>query len=300
MAPSGGLVLAATTTAATGVGPEELADFWPAVVRFGWFLAGFAVVLLVGWFLVAPLVGRTIRRRNRDNPTITEAVIRYVRLFVVLAAVFVGAAVAGYGQFLSNSALVIAAGTLAIGVAGQTVIGSLVSGMVLVLDPEFNVGNYIEWSSGEGEVASITLRVTRVHTPEGKLVTIPNEMLTAEEIARPYGRGRTRVVEHVGLAYEDDIDEALQHLREAATALSQVLDEPGPRAYLDDFGSDEVVVRVHFWIEDPRGKDVFAIRSAYARGVKDRLDGAGITISPASKRDLEGRIEIDRSEPMSS
>ncbi|MDR5671808.1 mechanosensitive ion channel [Halalkaliarchaeum sp. AArc-GB] len=267
-------------------------DFWPHLVPAGWFLGGFAVVFLLGWYIVEPAIARTIRRRNPNNPTIQEAISRYVRLLVIIAAALFGVSVSGYDQFLGNSALVIAAGTLAIGVAAQTVIGSVVSGVVLVTDPEFNIGNYIEWSDGEGEVKSITLRVTRVHTPGGQLITVPNTTLTSETISRPYGWGRYRVVEHIGIAYEDDIDDALDHLRETATELSGVLADPPPQAYVDEFGSDAIIVRVHYWIEDPEHKTTFRIRSTYARAVKDRLERAGITISPASERELRGRIEI--------
>ncbi|WP_423750782.1 mechanosensitive ion channel family protein [Salinirarus marinus] len=282
-----------TATPTPGVGPEQLVDYWPTLVRTGWFFAGFLAVSLVGWFVVAPVVSRTVRRRNRNNPTIQEAVTRYLRVAVLLVAFFAGAGTAGYGQFLGDSALVIAAGTLAIGVAGQTVIGSLVSGLVLVVDPEFNVGNYIEWSDGEGTIQSITLRVTRVVTPNGELVTVPNTTLTGQAITRPYGRGRYRVVERVGIAYEADAEAAVDHLRAAAERLDDVAAEPTPKAYVDEFGSDSVVVRVHYWIANPRQRDVFGIRSAYAQAVKARLEDADITISPASKRDLQGRITVD-------
>jgi small-conductance mechanosensitive channel len=282
-----------TTTPTPGVGVGELADYWPVVVRGAWFLGGFLVVVLLGWFAASPLVARVVRRRNRNNPTIEEAMSRYVRLFAVVLAFFVGAGVAGYGQFISDSALVVAAGTLAVGVAGQTVIGSIVSGLVLVLDPEFNVGNYIEWADGEGTVRSITLRVTRVHTPDGELVTVPNTVLTSQAITRPYGQGRYRIVERIGLAYEADVAEALEHLLAATEGIDGVAEGPSPRVYVDEFGPDSVLVRIHYWVEDPDDRDLFAVRSAYARAVKRRLDGAGITISPASKRELEGRIAVE-------
>jgi len=283
----------ATPTPSPPVGPEGLTDYWPTLIRGAWFLAGFAAVVLLGWFVVEPLVARFVRRRNSNNPTIQEAVSRYVRLLVLVVAFFVAAGTAGYGDLIGNSALVIAAGTLAVGVAGQTVIGSLVSGLVLVADPEFNVGNYIEWADREGTVQSITLRVTRVLTPDGELVTVPNTLLTGQAITRPYGRGRRRVVEHVGIAYEADVSEALDHLTAATAAVDDIVAEPTPKAYVDDFGGDAVVCRVHYWIEDPRRHDIFGIRSAYARAVKRRLDEADIAISPASKRELQGRIEVD-------
>lgn len=281
-------------TTPSGTGPEELFGLWPLVVRTAWFSAGFLTVWLVGRYVLQPAIEQIVRHRNRRNPTIQEAISRYVQLFVVVFALLVGMVFAGYGRVLTSSAIVVAALTLAIGVAGQTVIGSLISGLVLVLDPEFNVGDYIIWENGEGMIRSIALRVTRVQTPNGETVTIPNTLLTSQPITRPYGEGRYRVVELIGLAYEADVDEAMTILSEVASAQDNIVESPSPDVYVTEFGSDAVIVRVHYWIEESqRPSDVFKIRSKYTQEVKTRLEAAGITISPASKRDLQGRIEID-------
>lgn len=271
-----------TATPTPGVAPDELVDFWPPIIRAAWFLGGFLLVVGVGWYVLEPTISRIIQRRNRNNPTLQEAMSRYVHLLVVLIAVLTGAGIAGFGKFLSNSALIIAAGTIAVGVAGQTVFGSIVSGLVLVVDPEFNVDNYIEWGEYEGVIESITLRVTRIQTPDGELVTIPNTALTDDAISRPYGRGRNRIVERVGIDYDADVAEALKALRDVASDVEGVLDDPEPSAYVEEFGSDAIVVRVHYWVGDPRHHDIFDIRSTYARRAKERLEDAGITVSPPS------------------
>ena len=85
----------------------------------------------------------------------------------------------------------------------------------------------------------------------------------------------------------------LAHLRAAAAECDGVRDDPSPAAYVDEFGGDAVIVRVHYWVDDPRRRDPLAVRSAYARAVKERLDRAGIATGPASKRELRGRIEVD-------
>lgn len=103
---------------APGIGPDEPLEFWPLVVRAGWFLAGFVAVFLPGWHVVEPAISRAIRRRTRNDPTLQAAISRYVPLLVPVIGFFVGPGTAGYGRFPSDSALVIAAGTLAIGVAG--------------------------------------------------------------------------------------------------------------------------------------------------------------------------------------
>lgn len=286
------LTLLQTPTATPGVGPEELVDYWPIVVRAAWFSAGVVVVIVVGRFLLRPLVVRAVRGRNRNNPTIQEAVARYFQLLVLLAALVVGAGFAGYSRFLTHSGLVVAAATLAVGVAAQTVIGSLISGLVLVLDPEFNIGDYIQWNGGEGTVRSITLRVTRVQTPNGEFVTIPNTLITGQAITRPYGQHHYRVVDRISVAYEDDLEAVRALLSEAATGLDGVLDAPSPDVFVEEFGADAVVMQVHYWVGDPDGRTVMAARSAYAESVKARFEAAGLTISPATKREIEGRVDV--------
>ncbi len=290
-------VLAVVIPLSTGppeVGPDELVGYWPLVLSALWFSAGFLFVVLLSLFLIQPALKRTLRRRNRNNPTVQNAIVLYFRVVIVLLAVLVGITVAGYGGLLSESALLISAVALAIGVAAQEVIGSIVSGIALVLDPEFNVGDYIEWADGEGVVQSIALRVTRVETPDGELVTIPNTILTSKELIRPYGRGNSRIIQKIKLAYDDDIADTISHLEAVANDIESILSSPQPAVYIDQLGDDAVIVRVHYWIEDPNRRDIFAVRSAYASAVKHRLENAEITISPPAKRDLQGRISVDR------
>ena len=274
------------------LGPDAIAEYWPFVQRVGWFIGAALLVLLPGWYLLVPAVARIVRHRNRNNPTLEQAIARHLRLVVVAIGLAVGTAAAGFSVFLTNSAVVVAAATLALGVAAQSVVGSFVSGTVLVADPEFNVGDYVEWADGEGTIRSITLRVTRVQTPEGELVTIPNDVLTDQEITRPFGHGRFQVIQFVSLSYDDELDDALGRLETAAAELEESLDAPSPKAYVDEFGGDAVVARVHYWIDDPDRRDVFAVRSAYARSVTRRFEEAGLTIAPAAKRDLQGSIEV--------
>ena len=274
-------------------GPEELIVFWPLLVQLGWFLVGFFAVVLLARLVVQPVFARAVRRRNRNNPTLQAAVVLYFRLVVVFAGTLVGVAVAGYGGFLNDSALVISAVALAVGIAAREVIGSLVSGVALVLDPEFNVGDHIEWNGGEGVVQSIALRITRVETIDGELVTIPNTILTAQEVVRPYGRGNHRIVHEMSVSYENNLDEVVGHLTDVADETDRVLTDPSPTAYVDELGDGEVSIRIHYWIIDPTRRDVFAVRSAYARAVKDRLEAVGIDMAPAAERELSGEIDLN-------
>jgi small-conductance mechanosensitive channel len=272
--------------------PDELADADVVLLRTAAFVIGFAIVVALGWGVLEPAISRVVRVRNRHNQTLREAITRYVRLTVVVVGVAVGLSVAGFANLVGNSALVVAAGTLALGIAGQDVIGSLVSGTALVVDPEFNVGNYIRWDGGEGEVTSITLRVTRVRTLDGALVTIPNTTLTDEAIERPFEGGTGRFVQYVEIAYEDDVEAATDLLASIVADVDGVVTDPEPRVGVEDLGDDAVRLAVEYWIDDP-ALNRFPVRSAVARTVLNRFDRAGFELSPAAQRSLEGQLRID-------
>ena len=265
----------------------------PYLVRAAKFLVGFAVVYLLGRYALVTGVSRMVRRRNPNNPTMQEAVGRYTHAVVLVVAVAVAVASAGFSQVLTSSALVVAAGTLAIGVAGQEVLGAVVSGMFLVGDPNFNVGDWIAWDDTEGVVESITLRVTRVRTPNNEVVTVPNTALTANSVTRPYGRDTFRLTERIGLDYDDDVDAGLDLLRETVSDHAAVLDDPTPKAYVEELGGDEVVLRADFWIRNPNRRDVMSVHSGVTRALKERFEAAGFTVSPPAHHDVRGRVAVD-------
>jgi small conductance mechanosensitive channel len=271
-------------------------DLLPRLVRGALFFGGFLVVLLVGWYLVEPALSRLVRSRNPDNPTINEAITRYTRLVVVILALFVGFGVAGFTRVVGGSALVVAAGTLALGVAGQSVIGSLVSGLALVADPQFNIGDYIRWEGGEGEVTSITLRVTRVKTAEGGLITIPNTTLTDESIRHPFEGRTARVTEQIDIAYEEEIDDAIRYLAEAARETEGIRDEPAPDTGIEELGPGAVTLYAEYWVSKPRDR-MRQVRAAYARRAKKLLETGGVELSPPSEHDLEGRLQVENVSP---
>jgi len=148
----------------------------------------------------------------------------------------------------------------------------------------------------EGRVQSIQLRVTRIETLNGELVTVPNTPLTGDAIVRLYGRAEHRIVDRVAIDDDEELAEALHHVTGAAADLDEVRDDPALGADIEELGDDAVVVRVHYWVDRPRPGDVVDIRSSYVRAVKRRLEVADISISPAPEQEPKGRITVDAGE----
>jgi small-conductance mechanosensitive channel len=273
--------------------PSELADYSELFVRAGKFVLAFVAVYLAGRLAVEPAVDEVVRRRNRNNPTIQDAVGRYLNLLVVLVALAVAIAAAGYSQVLARSALVVAAATLAIGVAGQAVIGNLVSGLFLVSDRNFNVGDWIAWGDREGVVEAISLRTTRVRTPDNETVTVPNTDLATTAITRPYGRDRYRVSERIGIGYDDDVEAAMEVLDEIARGHDSILDDPAPRTYLEGFEDAAATVQVFYWLRSPSRQHVMRVRSEFELAVVSRFREEEIDLTTVSNHEIAGSLAIE-------
>mgnify|MGYP000742333245 CR=1 FL=1 len=271
---------------------EMLSTYDQVLSELFWFVVGLVGVYLVGQIVVIPVVAEVVGARNRNNPTIESATRTYLRVLLVGFATLTGVIAAGYGNLLSRSAVIIAAITFVTGIAGQQIFGSLISGTFLVADPDFNVGDWIEWESGEGTIEAIHFRVTRVRTPDNGTIAVPNTELTNGPLRRPFGRDRFRVTEQVFVAYYEDTERALLELRQTAEEGETVLDEPAPTTRVVDLGENAITLQAEFWVADPMDVDIVTVRSDFRRRVKRRFDEAGITLAPPSAQSLSGEISV--------
>ncbi|MFC7074867.1 mechanosensitive ion channel family protein [Haloarcula halophila] len=264
--------------------------FWDVTV----FVVVAAVTVLLARTVVVPLAVRTVRNRNRNNPTLINATKTYLTVASVGVAVLLGLIAAGQARFLLNtdSAILVAALTFTLGVAGQQVFGSLISGIFLVADPDFNVGDWISWPGGEGHVEAVDFRVTRIRTPDNETITVPNTELTNNALTRPFGRDSYRITEDVFVAYGEDTEHALLELQQVATNHDRVAAEPAPATRIVEMGPDNVTIRAEFWIDDPASGDAAEVASAFRRRVKRRFDEEGITLGPPAGRELSGSVTV--------
>lgn len=261
-----------------GVG--GLADiYWGWAVRGATFFAVLLGVYLAGRLLVVPPLVRVVRLRNPKNDTLVDATREYARLAFGVLGVPIAITAAGYGNIIAGSAVVIAAMTLALGVAAQDVIGNFVSGVFLVSDPDFHIGDYIEWDEDHGTVEAIGYRVTRVRTPAGETITVPNATLATSTVHSPFARGRYRMEIPITVPMRDQVP-AKAALTDAARADDRILHQPEPCVHLDEFDGDAAVLATHFWVDDPHQVDLLDVKTEFGERAAEALSEAGV--EPAS------------------
>jgi small conductance mechanosensitive channel len=177
----------------------------------------------------------------------------------------IGAALAGLGV----------AG-IAVGFAAQDSVANTIAGFLIFWDKPFQVGHFVSTQGAYGEVTSITMRTTRIRTPNNTYVVIPNRKIIEDPLINHSMYGHTRVDVPIGIAYKERVDAAREALLAAARADREVLDDPGAEVIVTELGGSSVNLQIRVWIADAAEE-----RGVFARVLeasKRALDEAGIEI----------------------
>lgn len=150
---------------------------------------------------------------------------------------------------------------IAIGFASRDTLANLISGVSIVADAPYKIGDYIVLDTGErGVVSNLGIRSTRLITRDDVEVSIPNAVIGAAKIVNesggPYVRHRIRLP--ISVAYDCDIDKVIETLMGIAADHESVVDEPSSRVRIRGFGDSAINLELLCWIKRPadRGRVV--------------------------------------------
>ena len=167
---------------------------------------------------------------------------------------------------------------IAVGFAAKDTLANLFSGVLILADAPYKIGDYIVLDSGErGMVTHIGIRSTRMLTRDDVELTIPNSIMGTTKIINesggPYKKFRIRV--SVGVAYGSDIDQVKQILFDVAMAEPTICHDPEPRVRLD--------IDLLGWVEEPslRGRVIDILLTT----IYKEFNKQGIEI-PYTKQDI--------------
>lgn len=165
--------------------------------------------------------------------------------------------------------------SIAAGFAFQDILSTLLSGILLIFRQPFVTGDQITVADVYGTVEGITIRETRIRTPEGHLVLVPNKDVYTNNIDVQTNQGHIRTDLAVGIDYDADLEKARELAMDVLTGTDGVLPEPAPQVELVDFGASSMDFMVRFWTSS-RQVEVRATRDRVIQAIKERFDDAGI------------------------
>lgn len=175
---------------------------------------------------------------------------------------------------------------IAIGFAARDTLANLFSGVFIVVDAPYKVGDYINLDSGErGVVTDVGLRSTRLLTRDDIEITIPNAVMANSKIVNESaGQSQQRRLRiKVGAGYGSDADQVVSVLMDIAAEHPDVIGTPAPRVRLRALGDSSLDFELLCWVAEPvlRGK----VTHELLMNVYRRFNSEGIEI-PFPKQDV--------------
>ena len=167
--------------------------------------------------------------------------------------------------------------SLAVAFGAQSIVEDLMSGIFIVLENQYSVGEFVSIDGILGTVNEIGMKTTKVLTESGELMIIRNGSVGT---VINYSRHAQRRFVTVGIAYEENIENAKAVIQHACDIIGErYKDDFDQLPYVQgvtDLADSSVVIRTTFtswnWTQDP-------ISRALRQEIKEQLDNAGVEIS---------------------
>lgn len=216
---------------------------------------GIAIGIIILAWLVIKFIGFLLKRtfKIKKGPEIDRSAksffVTVIKSLLWIAAAFLVAAVLKFD--LTSAAGLLSAVAVALGLALQDLIGCLFSGILLLQQKMIKTGEYISvtntYGSSEGFVENVHLFFTYLRTPQGQIITIPNNSMTKATITNYSRLGKRRIDYDVGVAYDTDIELAKSVLKDIMDTDERIIPDEDKQVYVVKLDSYSVLLRFRCW-----------------------------------------------------
>ncbi|MBJ7311110.1 mechanosensitive ion channel family protein [Rugamonas sp. CCM 8940] len=229
------------------------------------------VVLLMLALWAGTALDERLMKVQGMNSNLRVVLARMGRAILIVVAVLASLSLVG----IDLTVLSVFGGALGVGLGLglQKIASNYISGFVILLDRSLTIGDMITVDKYSGKVTQINTRYTVLQGLDGVESIVPNEMLVSGAVQNSSLSNKMLWIStNVSVAYDTDLDFALELLEKAAASVERVSSTQPPSAQLLSFGADGLDLRVGFWISDPengRGGVTSDVNRAIWRALKD-------------------------------
>ena len=239
-------------------------------------LLGIIVILIVGKILIIVLrrfFRSVLRRSKKINDLMAQFLLKVVsvlgwmvvllivldQLGVNLAPIIAGLGVTGF----------------ILGFAFQESIGNLLSGVMIVLNSPFRIGDYVDVGSFGGTVKDMDMMCVTLATPDNKRVILANKLVWGQAIINYSYTENRRVEMGVSIAYGSDIEKTKALIWEILNSYPEILSDPVASVEVDKLNSSAVDLVVRPWTKPA---DYWIVYFRFQQEVLEKFKAAGISI----------------------
>lgn len=176
-----------------------------------------------------------------------SSILALVRLVIVIAGVLL--AVAASGISIDKFTVVLGALSVGIGLGMQNIVSNFVSGIILIFERPFQIGDYVELADKKGRIRDIGIRASRMITSQGSEVIIPNGDLLSNRLVN-WTSSDTYLKTELTLkvSAETDLNTIQNIITHEVDQLDGALKNRPPEIVVTAIGADAVELKVVVWI----------------------------------------------------
>ncbi|PEN09227.1 mechanosensitive ion channel protein MscS [Longimonas halophila] len=238
-------------------------------------LAGIAfLIFYTAYRLVDSALFQILNRSERVEAGLQNLLLKSYR---VVAVVLISIIVLGQlGVDVTALVAGLSIAGIALGFAARDSLENFISGVTILVDEPFVVGDYIEVEDQYGQVDEITLRSTRIRTVRNEIMVLPNTFMITNRLINHTKRNTIRVDVDFGIAYAEYPHEARQVVLALCEDDDRILSTPSPTVVVTEMAASSVNMKLRFYLRDPSTE--VPMRWAYTEKVREALREADIEI----------------------
>lgn len=245
------------------------------IVEFGPRLIAAILIWIIGSWIIKMLikgVSTAMIKANYDESlkkfllNLINWAFKIILIIVVLGTV---------GVETTSFAAVLAAASLAIGMALQGSLGNFAGGVLIMIFRPIKIGDLIEAQGEMGVVKEIEVFTTKLTGLSNKEIIIPNGALSNGNIVNYTTEGTRRVDLVFGVSYDSDIKKTKGVFNEVLSSNAKILKNPAPTIAVSELADSSINFVVRPWCN---AEDYWEVYFEVTENVKDALDKAGIEI----------------------
>ncbi len=234
-----------------------------------------AILIVVGGFIIARVVSRFLARATKATLDPHRLMLLQRGSYYAILALFITAALMQLGFDLGILLGTAGILTVALAFASQTSMSNLISGLFLIAENPFEVGDILQIGTTVGEVLEIDLLSVNLRKFDNTFVRLPNEMLIKSEFWTLTKFPIRRLDLKVGIAYKEDIGRVRDILIEIADKNPLSLVEPRPLFIFTGFCDSALEIQFSPWV---LSENYLLLKNSIQEEIKQAIDEAGIEI----------------------
>lgn len=236
-----------------------------------------AVIVIV----VANWLQKTLKKivdipNGKEQHSKKMALFPIFRLLIVVVGFLIGISILGLG--IDKLTVIIGALSVGIGLGLQNIINNFVSGIILVFEKPFKIGDYVELADKKGQVLEIGIRSSTLLTDQGARVIIPNgDLLSGRLVNWTFSDSDIRVNMQLSVEKGIELEEWKRWLREVITSFDEVDKNIPIKIWTQSMTADNYQLSLQVGVSNVGLIDQF--KSQFLESIQKEMDARGVKIA---------------------